>query len=309
MTIELMSLGFLQNNDRTTRTDEAYRINSLGHNIAVEKERQRAALLDWGQHIAFNLHKGLELENNLLKHSEFGLWLTHKALSIFTNDRQMDEIVKAVTKIDTVLLPQILSAQLDKESLSPLLGSLQNEIVQIKYVLSTLFDNMLEIENGRDALTRLLNRRFLAPVLTREINIARNAQGSFCLLLLDIDFFKKVNDTYGHDGGDVVLQQTATILTNMLRSGDFIFRYGGEEIIILLVEVDLPTAQATAERIRESIEKTKILLANQIAIHITVSIGGAMFDGHPDYEYLIKRADDVLYEAKNSGRNRCIFSQ
>jgi diguanylate cyclase len=128
-------------------------------------------------------------------------------------------------------------------------------------------------------------------------------------MLLDIDFFKKVNDNYGHDAGDIVLQQVAIILTNMLRSGDFIFRYGGEEIIILLVEVDLPTAQATAERIRKTIEQTNILLANQTTIHITVSIGSAMFEGHPDYEYLIKRADNALYQAKNNGRNQCVFSE
>lgn len=95
---------------------------------------------------------------------------------------------------------------------------------------------------------------------------------------------------------------------NKVRAGDFIFRYGGEEFLIVLTEVDSKQAQDVAEKIRQRIESVEILLGDERIIRVSVSIGITLSDGHPDYQRQIERADKALYEAKHSGRNRCILA-
>ena len=128
-------------------------------------------------------------------------------------------------------------------------------------------------------------------------------------MLLDIDHFKTINDRYGHDVGDRTLQIVAQTLTRMSGSGDFLFRYGGEEFLIVCAEFDAQRVQLLAERIRREIAGQPIELQEQSPIPITVSIGVATYDGHPDYQRLIHHADQALYHAKATGRNRtCAFS-
>jgi len=105
-----------------------------------------------------------------------------------------------------------------------------------------------------------------------------------------------------------VLQQVAALAMNRVRAGDFIFRYGGEEFLVLLTEVDANQALEVANKIREHIESTNILLARERSVKVTASIGIALNDGHPDYQRVIDRADKALYTAKNSGRNCCILA-
>lgn len=310
LSLEIMNLGFSMNHDMSTRVDEVYRLNAFGHNIAIEKEKQKAALLEWSHSIVFAIQKNLVWDEGKLSKSDFGLWLSHKALTLFGPTQDFNNILASVHNIDTLLLPQIIEAhrQDDREQYFAMLSHLQSEIQRIKYILSSLFERVLELESGKDALTHLLNRRFLPSVLNREIKISREKNQTFAVLLSDIDHFKKINDSYGHDAGDVVLQQIASLMTNHIRSGDFIFRYGGEEILIILVEVSGPESLKIAENIRQKIESHNILLPNDNIIRITISTGIALFSGHPDYEYLIKKADVALYKAKKTGRNRCVFN-
>jgi diguanylate cyclase len=171
-----------------------------------------------------------------------------------------------------------------------------------------MFDRLTDMEIGRDPLTQLFNRRFLPTILKKEIELSRRKSGSFAVLMLDVDFFKKVNDTYGHESGDRVLQHVAALAMNKVRAGDFIFRYGGEEFLVLLTEVDANQALEVANKIRQHIESTNILLAREQAVKVTASIGIALNDGHPDYQRVIDRADKALYTAKSSGRNCCILA-
>ena len=145
--------------------------------------------------------------------------------------------------------------------------------------------------------------------MKREIELNRRKKSQFCVLMLDVDFFKRVNDQHGHDAGDRVLQGMAGLLVNQVRVSDFVFRYGGEEFLIILAEVDAFRAQELAEKIRRRVETAEILLADTKVINVTVSIGIAEFDGHPDYQRIIDRADKALFAAKNEGRNRWVLAQ
>jgi len=158
-----------------------------------------------------------------------------------------------------------------------------------------------------DSLTGLLNRNYLQRELRKCISISARYNHAFSVLMLDIDFFKKVNDMYGHDVGDNVLKMVAKILTSNTRGHDVAARFGGEEFIILLPETALNGAVRIAERIKMAVESFNF--APQGCQHgVTISIGISEFPTTGvDTEELVKRADEALYEAKTGGRNRvCI---
>jgi diguanylate cyclase len=308
LALELMSSSYLRNTEREVRSDEAYRLFSMGQNMAVERERQRYALLEWSQEALFTLHRPMRpVMLPRLSNAEFGLWFTHKAAVVFEGSPEIQFIQESMINIDTMLLPQLQSLSPQDLKSNELIAELQSLLEGIKFQLSTLFERQLEVENGRDALTRLLNRRFLPSVMSREIHMAQTQGHSFAALLLDIDHFKVVNDVHGHEAGDMVLQQAAAIIVNAVRNGDFVFRYGGEEVVVMLVEVNAEVAQRIAENIRKQFEANEFLIGQGRSVRATISIGLAMHDGHPDHQYLIRRADQAMYEAKSSGRNRiCI---
>ena len=157
---------------------------------------------------------------------------------------------------------------------------------------------------SHDALTGLLNRREMIRILPTEIERARRYKRSVGLLVLDIDFFKKVNDTYGHTGGDIALSSVAESLRSFVRQVDFIFRYGGEEFVLLLPDTDHVNSCQSAQRLRKMIEETPITI-NEQEINITVSIGVATYPLDAiDGDILFDRADAALYRAKQTGRNR-----
>ena len=164
---------------------------------------------------------------------------------------------------------------------------------------------LLEKLSRVDDLTTLFNRRHLNSVMEREFNRTKRHNGELSCLLLDLDFFKRVNDTYGHEFGDVVIHKSAIIIKNSIRSSDFPFRFGGEEFLILLPETDTAGAVQAAEKIRRNMENTTIT-DGEHSVSITVSAGVSSFQQHkPEVRNdLISYADKALYVAKNSGRNQ-----
>lgn len=122
--------------------------------------------------------------------------------------------------------------------------------------------------------------------------------------MLDIDYFKKINDRYGHNAGDVTLKTIAATIYDHFRSSDYVFRYGGEEFMVILVESDLSQASIILEALRTKIAALCITVSPEVSFFVTVSIGFAEFDYHPDYKRLIDKADRALYFAKSHGRNR-----
>lgn len=156
-----------------------------------------------------------------------------------------------------------------------------------------------------DSLTGLYNRKFAFTHLNHLISNAHKYSNNLCILMLDIDYFKNVNDTYGHQAGDEVLKYVAFQITKILRDHDIMGRYGGEEFILGLIDVTPKLARKIARRICGSIAKMPILI-DEHKINITVSIGLAYMEAEDDLQNLIKRADMALYSAKSSGRN-CVI--
>jgi diguanylate cyclase (GGDEF)-like protein len=155
----------------------------------------------------------------------------------------------------------------------------------------------------RDGLTDLYNRRYVLELLDHEKNRSSRGGGIFCLAILDIDHFKNVNDTYGHQVGDAVLQAVATTMKTTMRNTEYCARYGGEEFLIVLTQTGINGALIGAERVRTNIEKIPFPDIGS-DFKITVSIGLSEYKMREDVDDIIARADEALYRAKNGGRNR-----
>lgn len=304
---EEMTVAYSQSHEKGIRNEEAFRLFSAGHNLTAEREKQMVAILEW-ENALFRIIATHQSVDGLvpIQSSAFGLWLHHKAPLIFDQTRELSLLDECMDRVDLNFLPQLSS----KHSVEwpGLIKNILIEIEQLKFLLNSMFDRLTDMEVGRDPLTQLFNRRFLPTILKREIEISRQKGIDFGLLMMDVDLFKKVNDIHGHEAGDRVLQQVATLALNRVRAGDFVFRYGGEEFLVVLTEVDRDQALEVAEKIRRKIESTAILLANDKTLSVTVSVGVAISDGHPDYQHLIDLADKALYAAKNAGRNRCALA-
>ncbi len=311
LALEAMSMQYKESHDQATRTDEAYRSLASSVNMSLERERQRTALLDWqGQFLqeVMMMHAGDEVTR--LGQSSFGLWVQHKANAFNGLHDEREAILNAMRRIDADLLPRCETELMGKsEELRRLTRQILTELQQIRYFTDSMFEHLVDMESGRDALTQLLNRRYLPAVLSRELELSRRSGHPFSLMLVDVDHFKQINDQHGHSCGDRALQHLATLLSNTVRSGDFVFRFGGEEFIIVSVEMPRVPALREAEKIRQAVEKETILLPEGRRLRLTVSIGVATYDGHPDYQHLIEQADQALYAAKSEGRNRVVPSQ
>lgn len=162
-----------------------------------------------------------------------------------------------------------------------------------------------------DPLTGLGNRRNFRRILSREIDVVARSGESALLLMLDIDHFKKVNDTYGHHAGDQVLQVVANCLGGCVRPMDTVARYGGEEFAVILPSCQASFGWLVAERIRESVQALSINIAPLVNINVTISVGGAYA---PEWvrsttDLWTERADQQLYQAKSEGRNRVYIEE
>ncbi len=156
-----------------------------------------------------------------------------------------------------------------------------------------------------DPLTDIYNRTTFEKRILDDTSRAKQNNHSLSVVMLDIDHFKKINDTYGHQVGDTVLSGFAEVLKNSLRDTDYVVRYGGEEFIIILPETELTKAKDIAERLRNMIAEHPIVIAEDKVIYITVSIGIANYPEHGhDWQELVKASDKAMYDAKNCGRNQ-----
>ncbi len=158
----------------------------------------------------------------------------------------------------------------------------------------------------KDPLTGLNNRRAFISESNRILDLAKRHGEPLSLLMLDIDNFKKINDTYGHDVGDLVLKKLAEVIKKNVRSSDIPARFGGEEFVILLPKTDEKGALLVAERIRKDFRNASVQVDGK-NVWTSVSIGVAAFGGSEDLDALVKKADEALYQAKNSGKDRVVI--
>jgi two-component system, cell cycle response regulator len=157
----------------------------------------------------------------------------------------------------------------------------------------------------RDGLTKAFNKKYFTDRLESEFTFAIRHQSPLVLVMFDIDHFKKVNDTYGHQAGDLVLSELSTLLTAALRAEDVFARYGGEEFAVICRGTDLTQAQIVGDRMRKAVEGHRFTFeGTHIPVTISVGIAGLPDDTVKDATDLVARADKALYQSKHGGRNR-----
>lgn len=209
--------------------------------------------------------------------------------------------------VDYITKPFQQSEVLARVNIHITLRKQQQKLKETQEIL-LLQKTLLEQMSITDDLTQLHNRRYLSTILKREFHRSKRHHLQLSCLMVDLDHFKKVNDIHGHDFGDVVLQQFAKILKNSIRDTDFIFRFGGEEFLLLLPQTDTAGACQTAEKIRKKTAE-KTFESEQTSTGITVSIGVAsVLEHNPEQSHhLTTYADQALYEAKRLGRNQVVI--
>lgn len=159
-----------------------------------------------------------------------------------------------------------------------------------------------------DELTGLSNRRYFDSNFEKEFLRAQRYSNKLTLVMFDIDHFKIVNDTYGHQCGDYILKQVSNAALQTFRKTDTIFRFGGEEFVVILTETDIEQSKIPLERFRKTIETLDLYYQNQ-QVNITVSIGACQLNSEiKTKEEFLEMTDKALYKAKNSGRNQVVFS-
>ncbi|MEO0444033.1 MAG: GGDEF domain-containing protein [Pseudomonadota bacterium] len=191
----------------------------------------------------------------------------------------------------------------------------EDELAQLEVLIGTLVYPLRNALNYRDAinqalsdpLTGLGNRGALDNTLEHQWQMAQRYDQDLGVLMIDIDHFKAINDSYGHDTGDLVIKQIAEVINATTRQTDLTFRYGGEEFLVLLNKTNGLGSTVIAERIRENIERLVVQDSQGRPIVVTASVGGSLLQPGIDKHTLVKQADTALYKAKHSGRNRVEF--
>lgn len=172
-------------------------------------------------------------------------------------------------------------------------------LLTIFWISKRLIKDKLEYLASYDTLTNILNREAFLSYLSNAIRLSKRYKKKYCLIMFDIDFFKKINDTYGHQVGDSILRSVIKIISNKIRESDLLGRYGGEEFLILASEIDIEDGLIVAEKIRKSIKDRKF----PKNIKLTISLGISVLKTKDTVDSIIKRVDKAMYHSKENGRN------
>lgn len=294
---------------RLLRSDESYRLFFLSQDLRAERERQKSQLLEWANQILVNNYWDVQQENDGdadpgVNVSQFKLWVEHKALMLFEGVPEAALLRECIDATEAELLPRLKAARDHHASAKEVVSELNAAVERMKGLLGAMFDHAARLEDGRDELTRLLNRRYFPSIVKREIELAQVGGHPFALLLLDLDRFGDIGHALGSDAVDAVIAQIADKLSGSVRAGDFVFRVSECRFLVLLVEANDREAMTVAEELRVRIEHLPLRTPAGVAPQVTVSIGVAFFDGHPDYQQLLDRAERAVREARSFGGNR-----
>ncbi|WP_416768469.1 diguanylate cyclase [Sulfurimonas sp. ST-25] len=183
-----------------------------------------------------------------------------------------------------------------------------NAVERLRLNLQTLKYELEETLYNRDPLTGVRNRISMLSDLRKQMDLIDRHVDTTVIAILDVDHFKKVNDTHGHPVGDLVLANIAAYILQHLRPYDNVYRYGGEEFLIMMPHTDVETAAAVIERIREGVAQMQTHMHNGETISVTISAGVTKLRDHHNIETAIEEADKALYEAKLGGRNKSVVS-
>lgn len=216
-------------------------------------------------------------------------------------------LVGAVHRFDATLMLVAEYDVAEMEQLNAQVIELNQELAEVQRTLARA-NRRLQADEERlkqlastDPLTGLANRRRLMEFLTQSWQRSQRFESTFSVIMADIDFFKKINDEYGHPSGDAVLQAVATQLQSMVRKVDLVARFGGEEFVIVMQEASLDAAVELAQRMRQAISALRLKGIEQA---VTCSFGVAQLTPERNVDQLLKQADEALYHSKLTGRNR-----
>jgi two-component system cell cycle response regulator len=278
------------------------------HEVSIAEDEDRAVGIATGQEVPFELIiVNLDMENvdalricSQLKSLEK---TRQTPILIIVDPDDHQRLLRALD----LGVNDYLIRPIDKQEL---LARVNTQIRRCRYAEQLRVSVQTSLEMAvTDALTGLYNRRYMETQLGHLVTHSVNRGKPLAVLAVDVDFFKPVNDTHGHDAGDRVLQELAARMRASVRNIDMVCRTGGEEFIAVLPATDLRVAEKIAERMRKAISAKPFNAGVSAAINITVSIGIAALEGaEGSIEELLKRADQALYRAKRDGRNRVVLA-
>lgn len=298
----------MQKNNLKSLVTQMY--DNLIDKIDEEKEASKEQVITYLKESADVISALNEREINSVEHAK-SLFsnaykeLTDKSIASYqnTNDK-FEEIAQMHEKT----INECQMQEIDLSSLTEKFNEIQvhmtDEIKKANNVISSLTNQVkiLEETTNLDSLTKVFNRRALTSYL-EEVCKRDNTQNELHLLILDIDDFKEINDKHGHIAGDKVLIFIANIFRKTLRDGDKVFRYGGEEFIIVLNRIDAVHCKKIADRLLELARNSKLIYKGK-GIQVTMSIGTTKYKKNDTPDTLISRADKALYHAKQNGKNQ-----
>jgi len=219
----------------------------------------------------------------------------------------IDELSSAQEKTRIMQLLEALVAKAD--SIHETVSDTHEDLEATRLALDHMSEELIETRQSlhEDSLTGAQNRRGMDAILLREVARAKRNQNRLVVAMLDVDHFKRVNDTYGHDVGDKLLVHLSMITKSVMRESDALIRYGGEEFLLILSETDLQGASYVMDRLRQVVAKAPLVCDNN-RIEVTLSAGIAQLGEGENGHSLVLRADHALYEAKRAGRDRVVIA-
>jgi diguanylate cyclase len=245
-----------------------------------------------------------DMAEDAFEHCEFGLWLKSDEASFLKDLESLQKIDFLHKKVHLYINEMLLSRQKNIQITQNQFDAYLDSEKKFTILLVELRDEIYRLIFSYDYLTGTLTRQAIFHILyTEQARINRHAESS-CIVMIDLDYFKSINDKHGHQAGDDVLVVVAEHFTKHLRPYDAIGRYGGEEFLLCLPDVTLDKAKKTMKRISSDLSRLEICTSQQTCLSVTVSMGIASMSPGENMETVIKHADNALYQAKNRGRNR-----
>jgi len=244
------------------------------------------------------------LQENAHEKTQFGQWLYNGTHPLLATNQGVQAIEASYRLLHEEAYKLAHARHANREIEMEGYDAFIKHLSEYQQFVTTFRDNLIEIKGIFDPLTGLLGRQSLMLQLTKEQSLVGRGIHECAIVMMDIDHFKMVNDTFGHQGGDTALCYVAQLIRFNLRPYDSSFRYGGEEFLVCLPNTSSANAFLVMDRLREEIAEMPIDLPDGKEVSITISMGIAMMEPETTIEATIGKADFMLYSAKNNGRNR-----
>jgi diguanylate cyclase len=295
--------AYLEDKILNERSSQELQTHVLGSELAEKCQYMLAKLHEW--HALFLnslLTKNKSNFESLLpvKDTEFSIWLSEKATVFFNYTEEIETLNNEIDEIE-VLLQNNLNLNHDNPDFITIIDDINNKIQKMTSLFTTLTEHAHSLDSGKDPLTKLYNRRYLDVILSKETQLAINKQQEFFILMVDIDKFKTINDAFGQFTGDRLIEKVANNLHGSVRTNDYVFRYGGDKFLLLLVDTTLERAKALADRLIDDAKNTVITTEDGIRINVSLSVGISESNNSENYKNIISLADKALFEAKANG--------